>query len=96
MDLVLAQPDGDGNCATDSITVTGGNTIVPTLCGDLSDQTIFVDFNGNTAITITVSVSLATTFNRRWNIKLIQLGCDCPGIGKYVFSKYLLIYLTFT
>ncbi|XP_053624375.1 uncharacterized protein LOC128683128 [Plodia interpunctella] len=80
-DLTLAQPDGDGNCVTDSITVTGGNTVVPTLCGDLTGQTIFVDFNGNTAITITVSATLATTFSRRWNLKLIQLGCDCPGIA---------------
>ncbi|XP_013189218.1 uncharacterized protein LOC106133907 [Amyelois transitella] len=80
-DLVLAQPDGDGNCVTDSITVTGGNTIVPTLCGDLTGQTIFVDFNGNTAITITITATLATTFSRRWNLKLIQLGCDCPGIA---------------
>ncbi|PZC79688.1 hypothetical protein B5X24_HaOG216087 [Helicoverpa armigera] len=81
MDLVLAQPDGDGNCVTDSISITGGNTIVPLLCGDLTGQTIFVDFNGNTAITIIVTATLATTFARRWNIKLVQLGCDCPGIA---------------
>lgn len=80
-ELTLAQPDGDGNCNTDSITVTGGNTIVPVLCGDLSDQTIFVDFNGNTAITIVVTATSSTTFSRRWNIKLVQLGCGCPGLA---------------
>lgn len=85
LDFVTAQPDGDGNCVTDSITVTGGNTIVPTLCGDLTGQTIFVDFNGNAAITIVVTATLATTFARRWNIKLVQLGCDCPGIGITMF-----------
>uniref|UniRef100_A0A1E1WFY2 CUB domain-containing protein n=2 Tax=Pectinophora gossypiella TaxID=13191 RepID=A0A1E1WFY2_PECGO len=79
--MVLAQPDGDGVCTTDSVTVTGGNTVVPTICGDNTGQTIFVDFDGNTAITITVTATLATTFSRRWNIKLTQLGCDCPGIA---------------
>ncbi|XP_072931070.1 uncharacterized protein [Epargyreus clarus] len=81
LDLVLAQPDGDGVCSTDAVTVTGGNTIVPVLCGDNTGQTIFVDFNGNTAITISITATLATTFSRRWNIKLTQLGCDCPGIA---------------
>ncbi|XP_041986179.1 uncharacterized protein LOC121738282 [Aricia agestis] len=81
LDMVLAQPDGDGVCSTDSITITGGNTIVPTLCGDNTGQTLFVDFNGNAAITITVTATLATTFSRRWNLRLIQLGCDCPGIA---------------
>lgn len=86
LDFTTAQPDGDGNCVTDSITVTGGNTAVPVLCGDLTGQTIFVDFNGNTAITVTITASLATTFSRRWNVKLTQLGCDCPGIGKLTAS----------
>ncbi|XP_063837996.1 uncharacterized protein LOC135087083 [Ostrinia nubilalis] len=81
LDMVLAQPDGDGNCATDSITVTGGNTVVPTLCGDNTGQTIYVDFNGNNALTITVTATSSTTFSRRWNIRLTQLGCDCPGIA---------------
>lgn len=81
LDFVIAQPDGDGVCVTDSITITGGNTIVPPLCGDLTGQTIFVDFNGNAAITIAVTATLATTFARRWNMRLTQLGCDCPGLA---------------
>ncbi|KAL0902556.1 hypothetical protein ABMA27_000396 [Loxostege sticticalis] len=81
LDLVLSQPDGDGNCVTDAITITGGNTVVPVLCGDNTGQTLYVDFNGNNAITITVTATLATTFARRWNIRLTQLGCDCPGIA---------------
>ncbi|XP_048005808.1 uncharacterized protein LOC125241387 [Leguminivora glycinivorella] len=81
MDMVLAQPDGDGVCATDSITVTGGNTVVPTLCGDNTGQTIFVDFNGDTAVTVTVTATPSTTFSRRWNIKLTQIACDCPGLA---------------
>lgn len=89
LDLVLAQPDGDGICNTDFISITGGNTVVPLLCGDNTGQTLFVDFNGNTAITITVTATLATTFSRRWNILLTQLGCDCPGIGKQYYHHAL-------
>ncbi|XP_061705519.1 uncharacterized protein LOC133516539 [Cydia pomonella] len=81
LDMVLAQPDGDGVCTTDSITVTGGNTIVPTLCGDNTGQTIFVDFNGDTAITVTITATSSTTFSRRWNVKLTQIACDCPGLA---------------
>lgn len=81
LDLVLAQPDGDGNCATDSVVISGGNTVVPVICGDNTGQTIYVDFDGDTAITIAVTASGSTSFSRRWNMKLTQLGCDCPGIG---------------
>ncbi|CAF4746711.1 unnamed protein product [Pieris macdunnoughi] len=81
LDLVLAQPNGDGVCNVDSLTITGGNTQVPVLCGDNTGQTIFVDFNGNAAITITVAATLATSFGRRWNMRLTQLGCDCPGLA---------------
>lgn len=84
--MVLAQPNGDGVCSTDSLIITGGNTLVPVLCGDNTGQTLFVDFNGNAAITITVTATLATTFTRRWNIRLTQLGCDCPGIGMPIKS----------
>ncbi|KAL4704720.1 hypothetical protein ACJJTC_006498 [Scirpophaga incertulas] len=81
LDMVLAQPDGDGNCATDSITVSGGDTVVPTLCGDNTGQTIFVNFSGSTAITITVTATLATTFSRRWNMRLRQITCNCPTLA---------------
>ncbi|XP_048488813.1 uncharacterized protein LOC105380153 [Plutella xylostella] len=81
LDMVLAQPDGDGNCISDAVTITGGNTVVPVICGDNTGQTLFVDFAGNTPITITITATAATVFSRRWNIKLTQLGCDCPGIA---------------
>ncbi|XP_014369924.2 uncharacterized protein LOC106719946 [Papilio machaon] len=81
LDMVLAQPNGDGVCLTDAVTITGGNTIVPTICGDNTGQTLFVDFNQDAAITITITATLATTFSRRWNMRLTQLGCDCPGIA---------------
>lgn len=81
--MVLAQPDGDGNCISDAVTITGGNTVVPVICGDNTGQTLFVDFAGNTPITITITATAATVFSRRWNIKLTQLGCDCPGIGEF-------------
>ncbi|XP_066250378.1 cubilin-like [Euwallacea similis] len=76
--LNLAQPNSNGTCITDALTVTGGASIVPIICGENNGQHIYVDFNGNTSITITIYVRSASSASRSWNIKIAQINCNCP------------------
>lgn len=76
LDFSLAPPSGDGVCLTDYITITGGNSRVPRICGENINQHVYIDFNGDSPITISVLTTGSTTFNRRWNIGLSQIGCD--------------------
>ncbi|CAH1961904.1 unnamed protein product [Acanthoscelides obtectus] len=76
--LRLAQPNGNGTCTTDALLVTGGASIVPAICGENTGQHIYVDFNGDTPITISVSTSGTTSAAVAWNIKVTQIGCNCP------------------
>lgn len=81
MALSLEQPDGNGNCITDSFQVVGGASTVPTICGENSGQHMYVYFNGDSDIKIIVS---AVSLGRFWNIKVAQIGCDCPWKGKNI------------
>ncbi|CAG9863008.1 unnamed protein product [Phyllotreta striolata] len=74
--LKLAQPDANGICNTDALIVTGGASTVPILCGENSGQHMYVDFNGNTNIVISIGTSGAS--GRSWNIKVTQINCNCP------------------
>lgn len=38
LDLELEQPDADGNCNVDFLTVTGGTSTVPRICGSNTGQ----------------------------------------------------------
>ncbi|XP_066975380.1 uncharacterized protein [Macrobrachium rosenbergii] len=49
--LELAQPDSDGNCNTDFLTVSGGTSAAPTICGTNSDNTIAAPARLLTSIT---------------------------------------------
>ncbi|XP_030765765.1 uncharacterized protein LOC115889829 [Sitophilus oryzae] len=75
--LNLAQPNSNGTCNTDALVVTGGASIVPVLCGENSGQHIYVDFNGNTSITVSIFVR-SSTVSRSWNIRVRQINCNCP------------------
>ncbi|KAJ8975888.1 hypothetical protein NQ317_011359, partial [Molorchus minor] len=75
--LSLAQPDDNGTCTTDALLITGGASVIPVICGDKSGQHIYLDFNGNTSITITISTSAGTS--GAWNIKVAQIACNCPN-----------------
>ncbi|KAL1517806.1 hypothetical protein ABEB36_001529 [Hypothenemus hampei] len=75
--LNLAQPNANGTCATDALTVTGGAATVPIICGENSGQHIYVDFNGNASIVITIYVR-SSVISRSWNIKIAQINCNCP------------------
>ncbi|XP_055535733.1 uncharacterized protein LOC129724676 [Wyeomyia smithii] len=73
--LTLAQPDGDGNCITDILTITGGSSDVPGICGENSGQHVYVNFDDLNPITIRVATTAATSFNRQWNLQLSQIAC---------------------
>nr|XP_023015444.1 uncharacterized protein LOC111504950 [Leptinotarsa decemlineata] len=66
-----------GVCNTDALIVTGGASNVPILCGENTGQHIYVDFNGNTSITISIRSS-GLFASRAWNIKVSQIACNCP------------------
>ncbi|XP_011212713.2 uncharacterized protein LOC105232641 [Bactrocera dorsalis] len=74
LSLSIAPPNGDGFCVTDTLTITGGSR-VPTICGENNGQHVYVDFNGDSPITISVATSDDYTFNRQWQFQIAQLAC---------------------
>ncbi|XP_058456789.1 uncharacterized protein LOC131434156 [Malaya genurostris] len=73
--LALAQPDGDGNCITDVLSVTGGSSEVPLICGDNTGQHVYVNFDSLNPITIRIATTASTSFDRQWNLQLSQIAC---------------------
>lgn len=86
----LAGPNANGTCVTDAMIVVGGASNVPIICGENTGQHIYVDFNGNASITISISTSDTTSVSRAWNIQIAQINCNCPYKGKvgYEIPKY--------
>lgn len=84
LDLSLAPPSGDGSCNIDTITISGGATNVPTLCGENSGQHVILDFDGTNPISITVTATSSYTFGRHWFIRATQLNCDSANRGQYL------------
>jgi hypothetical protein len=82
LNLNLAQPDGNGNCVTDSLVVSGSASNVPIICGENSGQHIYVNFNGDSDIILMISTGVLASYARSWNIKITQLACDCPSLGE--------------
>uniref|UniRef100_A0A336KGM7 CSON006753 protein n=1 Tax=Culicoides sonorensis TaxID=179676 RepID=A0A336KGM7_CULSO len=76
MDFSLAQPSGDGTCIYDYMSVTGGNSRVPRICGENTGQHVYVDFNGDAPITVTIYTSSSFTLQRRWYLRMSQINCD--------------------
>lgn len=81
LEFSLAQPSGDGVCNTDYLAVTGGGSAVPRICGENAGSHVYVDFNGNAPITVTMASSGTTTFNRRWHMLMTQIECDSASRG---------------
>ncbi|XP_064541255.1 uncharacterized protein LOC135430497 [Drosophila montana] len=79
--LSLAPPTGDGLCSTDALTISGGASQVPTICGENSGQHVYVDFNGVGSITISVATSASYTFNRQWQFQLRMIGCTSATLA---------------
>lgn len=51
---------------------------------------MYVDFNGNTNIVISIGTTGA--IGRAWNIKVTQINCNCPTKGKQIFKKLFHIF----
>ncbi|KAK3876936.1 hypothetical protein Pcinc_018310 [Petrolisthes cinctipes] len=74
------QPDVDGNCVTDFLTVS--DSTVPMICGDNTGQHMYVDVDpAGGPIRVTVDRSAASTTNRLWNIKISQIECNSANRG---------------
>lgn len=80
-DLSLAGPDGNGFCNTDAITISGGASNVPVLCGENSGQHVIVNFSGTNSIDITIAATTSFTFGRHWFIRATQFNCDAANAG---------------
>lgn len=76
LDLSLAPPNGDGVCNQDILSVSGGATNVPNICGENSGQHVIVEFSGTSSITVSVTATASYTFGRHWHIKITQINCD--------------------
>lgn len=76
LDLALAPPNGDGKCNTDVMTISGGSTNVPNICGENTGQHVYVDFDGTSSISITITATPSYTFGRHWHIKVSQINCE--------------------
>ncbi|XP_058463037.1 uncharacterized protein LOC131437598 [Malaya genurostris] len=71
----VAQPNGEGVCTIDNVQISGGSSSVPVICGDNNGQHVYVSFSGTSAITIRVSMTSTTSFNRLWNMQLTLISC---------------------
>ncbi|KAF2357727.1 CUB domain [Trinorchestia longiramus] len=68
----LAQPDGEGVCATSYLTVTG-NPTVPRICGENAGQHLYVDVTSGTNVVLDV---ISQSANEKWSIKVTQIPCN--------------------
>lgn len=81
LSLTLAQPNGDGICMADSISIIGGASTIPPICGENSGQHLYVNFNAVNDITIIITTNSSASVATFWNIKIAQIGCDSPYLG---------------
>lgn len=78
----MAQPNAEGHCVNDALTITGAASTFTPICGENTGHHVFLDFNGDQDIVISIETNANMVFSRYWNIRAIQLACDCPGRGK--------------
>ncbi|CAK9801472.1 hypothetical protein ANTQUA_LOCUS2856 [Anthophora quadrimaculata] len=76
LEFSLASPNASGICDYDVLLISGSGTSVPRICGENANQHVYIDFNGDTPITISIDTNSQYTTDRRWNIRIQQLPCD--------------------
>lgn len=68
-------------CNTDVLTITGGSSAVPNLCGENTGQHVFVNFNADDAIIVSITATASYTFSRNWHMKIAQINCESEYQG---------------
>lgn len=81
LDFSLAPPNGDGTCNNDYMSVTGGSSRVPRICGENAGQHVYVNFNGDNPITVAMATTGTYTFDRHWNLQMSQIECASASRG---------------
>ncbi|KAK4320531.1 hypothetical protein Pmani_007689 [Petrolisthes manimaculis] len=77
INLELSQPDYDGVCQDDFLTITGGVSPAPMLCGLNTGQHIYYDLDPNGGVVkVTVDRAISASLTRSWTIKVSQITCD--------------------
>lgn len=89
LDLSLAPPSGDGVCNTDVVSISGGASNVPILCGENSGQHVVIDFDGTNAVSISVTATATFTFGRHFFIRVTQYNCDSQFRGTCISTVSL-------
>ncbi|KAL6255006.1 hypothetical protein P5V15_013424 [Pogonomyrmex californicus] len=81
LEATWVQPNATGFCDFDVFLVSGGSSTVPRICGENTNQHVYVNFNGATPITISIDTNADYAFDRRWNIRIQQIACDSVCIA---------------
>ncbi|KAE8748297.1 hypothetical protein FOCC_FOCC004933, partial [Frankliniella occidentalis] len=83
LDLTLAQPDANGICRNDFLSITGSSFSYPRICGVNTANHMYVDFPaGTNSIVISVDTDSAVRFARNWNIRITQIEATNPSHGE--------------
>ncbi|XP_018016718.1 uncharacterized protein LOC108673405, partial [Hyalella azteca] len=77
LQLELSQPDANGQCISDFLTVTGGITDAPIICGSNTGQHMYIDVDPNGgSVRLSVDRTAASVSDRIWNVRHIP--CTSP------------------
>ncbi|XP_064097981.1 uncharacterized protein LOC135209218 isoform X1 [Macrobrachium nipponense] len=92
LELRLSQPDWDGHCNDDFLTVTGeaSNPSIPIICGHNDGQHMYVEVAADGGVLELVVDSALPSSGRSWRIQVTQIGCD----SRYLAPSGCLQYYT--
>ena len=76
LEFNLAPPNSSGICDLDLLLVSSSGSRIPRICGENANQHVYVDFNNDTPIMISIDTNTGYPTDRRWNIRIQQLPCD--------------------
>jgi len=78
-DAALAS-NNQGDCTTDTFSITGGSGGSPVICGTNTGQHLFVDSDGSTCSKATFTFGGGST-SRKYDIKILQYDCRNRDMG---------------